>query len=191
MVYEACFLALQMHQQGILKTDDLITRFFRLCTEMCVDLCYRALAEQTHSPTLIRAKCFHTLDAFVRLIALLVKHSGDTANTVTKINLLNKVNKKKHGKEHLLPQTILCAFFWRGVYEAYYHVFQVLGIVAGVLLQDHEVRQTDFQQLPYHRIFIMLFIELNAPEHVLESINYQVLTAFWSVSQVCLYFFSL
>ncbi|XP_013418035.1 CCR4-NOT transcription complex subunit 1 [Lingula anatina] len=133
----------QMHQQGILKTDDLITRFFRLCTEMCVDLCYRALSEQS-SPTLIRAKCFHTLDAFVRLIALLVKHSGDSANTVTKINLLNKV----------------------------------LGIVAGVLLQDHEVRGTDFQQLPYHRIFIMLFIELNAPEHVLESINFQVLTAF-------------
>jgi CCR4-NOT transcription complex subunit 1 len=83
-----------MHQQGILKTDDLITRFFRLCTEMCVDLCYRALGEQTHSHsplTLVRAKCFHTLDAFVRLIALLVKHSGDNNNTVTKINLLNKV----------------------------------------------------------------------------------------------------
>lgn len=80
-----------MNQQEILKTDDLITRFFRLCTEMCVDLCYRALAEQTHSPALVRAKCFHTLDAFVRLIALLIKHSGDTTNTVTKINLLNKV----------------------------------------------------------------------------------------------------
>jgi len=134
----------QMHQQGILKTDDLITRFFRICTEMCVDLCYRALSEHNQSPTLIRAKCFHTLDAFVRLIALLVKHSGDTTCTVTKINLLNKV----------------------------------LGIVAGVLLQDHEIRHTDFQQLPYHRIFIMLFIEVNAPEHVLESINFQVLTAF-------------
>ena len=85
-------LPFQMHQQGILKTDDLITRFFRLCTEMCVDLCYRALSEQTHSPTLVRTKCFHTLDAFVRLIALLVKHSGDTNNIVTKINLLNKVS---------------------------------------------------------------------------------------------------
>ncbi|CAH1779661.1 unnamed protein product [Owenia fusiformis] len=134
----------QMHQQGILKTDDLITRFFRLSTEMCVDLCYRALNEQTHSPTLIRAKCFHTLDAFVRLISLLVKHSGDSTNSVTKINLLNKV----------------------------------LGIVAGVLLQDHEVRNTEFQQLPYHRIFIMLFIELNAPEQVLDGINFQILTAF-------------
>ncbi|XP_069510725.1 CCR4-NOT transcription complex subunit 1 isoform X2 [Ambystoma mexicanum] len=138
----------QMHQQGILKTDDLITRFFRLCTEMCVEISYRAQAEQQHNPaanpTMIRAKCYHNLDAFVRLIALLVKHSGEATNTVTKINLLNKV----------------------------------LGIVVGVLLQDHDVRQTEFQQLPYHRIFIMLLLELNAPEHVLETINFQTLTAF-------------
>ena len=140
----------QMHQQGILKTDDLITRFFRLCTEMCVDLCYRALLDQSQNPAVIRTKCFHTLDAFVRLIALLIKHSGDSTNTITKINLLNKV----------------------------------LGIVAGVLLQDHAVRNTEFQQLPYHRIFIMLFIELNAPEHVLENINYQVLTAFCNTFHV-------
>ncbi|XP_053772121.1 CCR4-NOT transcription complex subunit 1 isoform X6 [Desmodus rotundus] len=138
----------QMHQQGILKTDDLITRFFRLCTEMCVEISYRAQAEQQHNPaanpTMIRAKCYHNLDAFVRLIALLVKHSGEASNTVTKINLLNKV----------------------------------LGIVVGVLLQDHDVRQSEFQQLPYHRIFIMLLLELNAPEHVLETINFQTLTAF-------------
>ena len=130
-----------MNQHGILKTDDLITRFFRMATQMCVDLCYRALGEQnTSSPTLVRAKCFHTLDAYVRLITLLVKHSGETANTVTKVNLLNKV----------------------------------LGIVAGVLLIDHEVRKTDFQQVPYHRIFIMLFLELNSPDQILENINFQV-----------------
>ncbi|XP_015520502.1 CCR4-NOT transcription complex subunit 1 isoform X1 [Neodiprion lecontei] len=134
----------QMNIHGILKTDDLITRFFKLSTQMCVDLCYRALGEPNAAPSVVRAKCFHTLDAFVRLVALLVKHSGDTANTHTKINLLNKV----------------------------------LGIVAGVLLQDHEMRGTDFQQLPYHRIFVMLFLELCAPEPVLEAVNYQVLTAF-------------
>ncbi|XP_071959089.1 CCR4-NOT transcription complex subunit 1-like isoform X2 [Antedon mediterranea] len=140
----------QMHQQGILKTDDLITRFFRICTELCVKLCYHALSEQAHTPTLTRSKCFHTLDAFVRLIALLVKHSGDAANSVTKINLLNKV----------------------------------LGIVAGVLLHDHEKQGSDFQQLPYHRIFIMLLLELNAPEHVLETINFQVMTAFCNAFHV-------
>ena len=101
---------------------------------MCVDLCYRALSEQNNSPTLVRAKCFHTLDAYVRLITLLVKHSGETQNTITKVNLLNKV----------------------------------LGIVAGVLLIDHDVRSTDFQQVPYHRIFIMLFLELNSPDQVIK-----------------------
>lgn len=61
--------------------------------------------------------------------------------------------------------------------DAWFYL-QVLGIVAGVLLQDHEVRKAEFQQLPYHRIFIMLFIELNAPDPVLESINFEVLKAF-------------
>lgn len=140
----------QMNMHGILKTDDLITRFFRLCVEMCVDLCYQTLAEQNATPTLVRSKCFHTLDAFVRLIALLVKHSGDSANTVTKINLLNKV----------------------------------LSIVTSVLLNDHEMRHTEFQQLPYHRIFIMLLLELNAPENVLEIINFQVLNAFCNTFHV-------
>ncbi len=50
----------------------------------------------------------------------------------------------------------------------------MLGIVAGVLLQDQEVRGAEFQQLAYHRILIMLFLELNAPEQVLDAINFQV-----------------
>jgi len=84
----------QMNVHGILKTDDLITRFFRISTQICVDMWYRSLNEQSGSPSpaLVRAKCFRTLDAFVRLIALLVKHSGDSTNTGTKINLLNKVS---------------------------------------------------------------------------------------------------
>ena len=61
---------------------------------MCVDLCYRALAEQqNNNSTLVRAKCFHTLDAYVRLITLLVKHSGETANTVTKVSSMFALNK--------------------------------------------------------------------------------------------------
>ena len=74
----------QMNLHGLLKTDDLITRFFCMSTQMCVYLCFRALAEQNNNPTLVRAKCFHTLDAFVRIIGLLVKHSGDQQNTITK-----------------------------------------------------------------------------------------------------------
>lgn len=65
-----------------------------------------------------------------------------------------------------------------------YYIFsfsKVLGIVTGVLLQDQELRGLEFQQLPYHRIFIMLFLELSAPESVLEAISSQILTAFWLV----------
>ena len=35
----------QLHQQGILRTDDLITRFFRISTELCVEVTYRALGD--------------------------------------------------------------------------------------------------------------------------------------------------
>ena len=61
---------------------------------------------------------------------------------------------------------------------------KVLGIVAGVLLIDHDVRATDFQQVPYHRIFIMLFLELNAPDQILETINFQVLTAYCNMLSI-------
>uniref|UniRef100_A0A0K8TC24 CCR4-NOT transcription complex subunit 1 n=1 Tax=Lygus hesperus TaxID=30085 RepID=A0A0K8TC24_LYGHE len=136
----------QMNCHGILKTDDLITRFFRLSTQMVVELCYRFLPDCTGTgATNTRNKMFHTVDAYVKLISLLVKHSGEANNSATKINLLNKV----------------------------------LGIVAGVLQQDHETHQTDFQQLPYQRIFIMLFLELNAREPILEAINFQLLTAYF------------
>lgn len=80
-----------MQSHGILKSDDLITRFFRLSMEICVGQCHRALQESVVSPTLARNKCFHMLDAFVRLVALMVKHSGDATNALVKINLLNKV----------------------------------------------------------------------------------------------------
>lgn len=172
----------QMNMQGILKTDDLITKFFRLSTEMCVEHTYRqttkavqqvnqqaalspsqpaggdglsgssAISATHNSPALAahqcvnvaRNKCFLTLDAYVRLIAMLVKHSGDQSNPITKVNLLNKV----------------------------------LGIIAGVLVHDHETRASEFRQLAYHRMFLMLFLELTAPEPILEVFSFQTLMAF-------------
>ena len=40
-----------------------------------------------------RAKCYHTMDAFVKLVVVLVRYSGDHSNTITKVNLLNKVHQ--------------------------------------------------------------------------------------------------
>lgn len=136
----------QMNHQGILKTDDLISRFFRIATQLCIDNIYSILEEERQNPpeTVNRNKYYHMTDAYVRLVALLIKNSGETGNTAPKINLLCKV----------------------------------LGITAGWLLQDHEEHGTGFQQLPYSRILLILFLELNQPEPVLESINYQLLKSF-------------
>lgn len=58
-----------MHEQGVISTDEMITRFFRLCTEMCVDVSYRLLKNDitSQSTTVVRQQCYYTLDAFVKL----------------------------------------------------------------------------------------------------------------------------
>jgi CCR4-NOT transcription complex subunit 1 len=75
----------KMNIYGILKGDEALTRFFRHVTQMCIDLTYR------NDPTIKKNKIFQWIDAYVRLIALLVKHSGQTSNSTSKLNLLNKV----------------------------------------------------------------------------------------------------
>lgn len=134
----------KLNLYGILKTDDLITRFLRLATQWCIDLVYRNLNDPTSTPHQTKTKIFHYIDSYVRLITLIIKFSGDTPNTTTKVNLVNKI----------------------------------LGIIVGVLLQDQEQQGTSFQQLGYHRLFIMLFLELSAPEPILENISLNVVAAF-------------
>lgn len=75
----------KMNIYGILKGDEALTRFFRHATQMCIDVTYR------NDPALNNTKIFKYIDPYVRLIALLVKHSGETSNSTTKLNLLNKV----------------------------------------------------------------------------------------------------
>lgn len=134
----------KMNLYGILKTDDLITRFFRQATQLCIDLVYRNLNDSTATLSQTKVKVFNWIDAFVRLISLIVKHSGENGHSATKVNMLNKI----------------------------------LGIIVGVLLQDQEQHGISFQQLGYHRLFIMLFLELSAPEPVLENISLSIITAF-------------
>lgn len=44
----------------------------------------------------------------------------------------------------------------------------------GILLKDQEIHKTNFQQVGYHRIFMMLFLELSAQDPVLENIMVNV-----------------
>ena len=52
MLCVVCSVYLQLQQSGIFKSDELITRFFRISVEMCVDLCYRTLGDPVSATTL-------------------------------------------------------------------------------------------------------------------------------------------
>uniref|UniRef100_A0A1I7X8P1 CCR4-NOT transcription complex subunit 1 n=1 Tax=Heterorhabditis bacteriophora TaxID=37862 RepID=A0A1I7X8P1_HETBA len=91
-------MILMMHEHGVLAGDDKITQFFRLCTEMCVDVSLRLLKTDTqstfHQSTIVRQRCYYTLDAFVKLMSLMIKYSdgGNVAHAGnSKVNLLKKL----------------------------------------------------------------------------------------------------
>ncbi|VDN52522.1 unnamed protein product [Dracunculus medinensis] len=81
-----------MHEHGVLSTDEMITKFFRICTEMCVDVSYRLLKSEaaTTQPTIVRQRCYYTLDAFVKLSCLMIKYS-DGIHMQMKVSLLKKI----------------------------------------------------------------------------------------------------
>jgi hypothetical protein len=99
---------------------------------------------------MVRGKVYQSTDALVRLVALLVRHIGETSSPTPKVNLLNKF----------------------------------LGIVAGLLIQDHEMQKGDFQQLPFHRLFIMLFYDLNVSDPIYETIAMQVSMSLVAIKHV-------
>ncbi|ODN04366.1 CCR4-NOT transcription complex subunit 1 [Orchesella cincta] len=138
----------ELNGAGILKSDEVINRFFRICVQCCINQVYQGL--QAGGLSLVRGKCYQSVDALVRLVALLIKNIGDTVAVQPKVNILNKF----------------------------------LGIVAGILIQDHEVQKNDFQQLPFHRLFIMLFYDLNMSDPVFEAIGMQILAGFSNILHI-------
>lgn len=86
----------RMNMNGILKSDELITRFFRIATQMCVENVYQALAEDSMIPPQAappkREKYYVMCDSFIKLVSLLIKNTSDSGNPTPKLILLNKVS---------------------------------------------------------------------------------------------------
>ncbi|VDP05666.1 unnamed protein product, partial [Heligmosomoides polygyrus] len=88
---EALFqMIVMMHEHGVLSGDEKISQFIRMCTEMCVDVALRLLKTDATAPVspsnIVRQRCYYTLDAFVKLMALMIKYSDGGS-----IALLKKV----------------------------------------------------------------------------------------------------
>ena len=79
-----------MQQQGVLKGEEISSMFFRVCTEMSVDHYLKQKAAAQATPAI----AYQAIDAFSKLIVLLVKYHSDPEgvnNNVAKINYLTKI----------------------------------------------------------------------------------------------------
>jgi len=131
----------QLQQQGMVKGDETTDHFFRTMVELAIE---NSIEVNQASVAIVN---FDAVDAFSKLVVLLVKYLADPvnpSNTMTRVVLLNKV----------------------------------LAVIARVLLRDCDTRQAVNHQRPYFRLFSNLFVDLNAADPVLDSINLQVLGFF-------------
>ncbi|KAJ3031110.1 UNVERIFIED_CONTAM: hypothetical protein HDU68_006489 [Siphonaria sp. JEL0065] len=80
----------QLQELGVLQEEDVSSLFFRVCTELSVDLYIQAKSAPNVSPLLP----FQAVDAFARLIVLLVRYhaeSADANGNAAKLDLTTKI----------------------------------------------------------------------------------------------------
>lgn len=145
---EKAFLAFipQFTGQGILAEDTLTTLFFRVCTEASVATYHQRLATGEES------RAFQDIDAFSRLVVMLIKYNGDVGTG-------GNADQKKSR-----------------------YLTKILSIVVLVLVHQHEERGVDFQQKPFFRFFSSLLHDLHSIETNLQSAYLPLLVAIWYVS---------
>ncbi|KAJ3143084.1 hypothetical protein HK101_003252, partial [Irineochytrium annulatum] len=83
---------LQMQQQGILS-EDVASLFFRICTELSVESYIKAKAANAATPGGPHTAPFHAVDAFARLIVLLVLHFSEPVGSNPQVAKLNRMTK--------------------------------------------------------------------------------------------------
>nr|CAG8466511.1 6213_t:CDS:10 [Entrophospora candida] len=81
---------IQLQQQSVLKGEEISSMFFRVCTEISIDIYLRQRSSHQNTP----AVAYQAIDAFSKLIVLLVKYHTDTEgidDNVAKISYLTKI----------------------------------------------------------------------------------------------------
>lgn len=84
----AAFVA-RLQQQGILQGETVASLFFRICTELSMDSYIKAKATPGSPPS----ACFEAVDAFARLIVLLVRYYSEPSAIAPKDAKLNLTTK--------------------------------------------------------------------------------------------------
>ncbi|KIJ29884.1 hypothetical protein M422DRAFT_214789 [Sphaerobolus stellatus SS14] len=132
---EKAFLSFipQFTSEGYLAEDTMTTLFFRICMEASVAAYHQRIATGDDG------RAFQDIDAFSRLIVMLIKYNGDVGATA------NADTKKLR------------------------YLTKILSIVVLVLVHQHEERGADFQQKPFFRFFSSLLHDLHSVESSLHT----------------------
>jgi len=153
---------------GLLRNEETMERFFRVCCEHAVSCAFRDDAQgnsgEDDNGALERSAdalqdqasrdaygdqapaqfSYSAIDSFTRLIVLLMKFSD-------KVQMLTRA----------------------------------LSGIARCLIRDCEQKDIQFNQRPYFRILLNLLIDVSAPDPVLEQANFQLLSAFSNTFHTC------
>ena len=107
----------------------MISRFFKIFLELCVNRCYQVFSFGTQHQAVqeneIHTKCYEYIDEFSVLVLLFIKQSGNQGNIDQKFQFLNKI----------------------------------LNVLLATANKDQEIHLQEFQPLPYYRILITIFVE--------------------------------
>jgi hypothetical protein len=78
-----------MQSHGIAINEENILKQIKTCLEICTDVSYRLLSRIDNSPITanVRNRCYYTIDAFSKLVCLLIRN-GDNINNSNKLQLL-------------------------------------------------------------------------------------------------------
>jgi len=144
-----------LHQENILKTEEMTNVFLRIGIELCVDACVKtASTTQTQqadgSTTSTTTYAYKVIDALSNMLVILVKYGpADPQSVNSRVQFLNRI----------------------------------LATLNRVLITDAteaSANQTrrPFDQRPYFRVMINLLRDLNTTDPVVEQNNLQILGAF-------------
>ncbi|XP_045784647.1 CCR4-NOT transcription complex subunit 1-like [Maniola jurtina] len=134
------------NRNGIFKSVEMISEFFRIATQMCVKNVYQLLNKDKAPPR--RENYYVMCDSFIKLVSLLIKKNAHSANPAPQLKLLP----------------------------------MILNTIAGRLLQDQEEHGIHFHQLPYHRLIIILFLEMTQEDMAI--VNYEVVFEFYQMLRI-------
>uniref|UniRef100_A0A7R9Z6V1 CCR4-Not complex component Not1 C-terminal domain-containing protein n=1 Tax=Pseudictyota dubia TaxID=2749911 RepID=A0A7R9Z6V1_9STRA len=154
-----------LQQNGVGKIEEQTERFFRLSTELVVEAVLKSAGatggDMKDQGTQGKALNYTVIDAYAKLISLLIRHmngGGSTEQVANqRVSLLNKV----------------------------------LGITVRTMLSDYERAKNEsggvvsnWDQRPWFRLFLNLVLDLNSPSPALDPISYGILSTFGSAFHV-------